>query len=62
PAAIPATSPAADTSDDFVALGPVAGTSGPGRPWWRLALLTPISLVGGFGAAFARRTSRAISR
>lgn len=55
PATAPPTTAAISEGDDFVALGPVDGTSGPGRPWWRLALLTPISLVGGVGAALARR-------
>lgn len=47
-----------DPADDFVALGPVDGTSGPGRPWWRLALVTPLSLMGGWGAALTRRRLR----
>ncbi len=50
-----------DPGDDFVGLGPIDGTSGTGRPWWRVALLVPISLFGGFGAAFARRGLRTLS-
>jgi hypothetical protein len=59
PPVAPPTTAEISEGDDFVALGPIDGTPEPGRPWWRLAVLTPISLAGGFGASVFRKALRA---
>lgn len=44
----------ASNDDEFFTLGPVESTAGKARPWWRLALILPLSAAAGLGSSKAR--------